>query len=181
MRSASRAEPASAIDGRHRLDQQARERAQHRQEQQRRRQVEQGVEIGGGARRVGLDRHHQRPDPVHQRQRQHDADQPIDQIADRQPPRHRVAADRAFEERVERGAEIGAEHQREGRLRRHHALCRERDDEQHHGDARMRRPGHRRGENDIDQRLGRDGAQQQPQARHILIGGDEHEQLLQRE
>ena len=49
-------------------------------------------------------------------------------------------------------------------------------DHQHHGDAGMRRPGQSGREYHVQHRLGRDGAQQQTKARHVLIGNEKIEE-----
>ena len=106
-------------------------------------------------------------------QRQHAADEAIDQVADRHPPPGGVAAHPAFEERVDGRAEVGAEHEREAGLRRHDALGGEEDGQEHDGDAGSGRPRSMRGRGqDVDERVGGDSAQQEPQARHVLVGGD---------
>jgi len=92
---------------------------------------------------------------------------------------HRIAAGGTFEQRVEGGAEIGPEHQGKGRVRRHHALGRQRHREEHRRNARMRRPSHRRGDDHIDDRLRRDCTHQQTQARHVLKGGQHRKKQLQ--
>jgi len=73
-----------------------------------------------------------------------------------------IAADPAFEQRVQRGAEIGPENESKGGMRRHHSLGRESHDQQYDGDARMGRPGESGGNQHIDRRLGRDPAEQHP-------------------
>ena len=66
-------------------------------------------------------------------------------------------------------------------MRRHHPLGGQRNDQEDGRDARMRRPGKRRGEDDCDDRLRRDGTHQHAQARHVLIRCDHAEEVLQRD
>ena len=60
-------------------------------------------------------------------------------------------------------------------------LAGERHDQQHDRDAGMRRPGQRGREQDVDQRVGRDHAEQHPQARRVLVGRDHRQQMLKRD
>jgi hypothetical protein len=64
---------------------------------------------------------------------------------------------------------------------RHNPLGRKSHDQQHDGDARMRRPGQSGSDQHTDQRLGRDRTEQQAQARHVLIGCDHRQQVLKRD
>ena len=77
------------------------ERLQHREEQQCQDNVEAGVKIGHGAPGIGLDHHQRRPDPIKKSERQRAPDDPVDQIAYRQALSGGVAADTAFEQRVQ--------------------------------------------------------------------------------
>ena len=54
---------------------------------------------------------------VQERRDQHDADQPVEQVADGQPVARRIAAVAALDHRIDRAAEIGAQHQGERRRR----------------------------------------------------------------
>ena len=72
--------------------------------------LEAGVKIGHGAPGIGLDRHQRRADPIEKSKRQRTADNAVDQIAYRQALGGGVAADTAFEQRVQSRAEIGPEH-----------------------------------------------------------------------
>mgnify|MGYP003340188050 CR=1 FL=1 len=83
-----------------------------------------------------------------------DAQQPVQEIAEGQPARGRVVAGAALEHRIDGSAEIGAEHQRESRIGRDHALACERHDHQHYGHARMGRPGESGRQQHVEHRLG---------------------------
>ena len=66
-------------------------------------------------RHVGLEGAHGVGDRVQERRDEHDADQPVEQVPDRQPIARRIAAVAALEQRIDGAAEIGAQHQRQGR------------------------------------------------------------------
>ena len=137
------------------------------------------MEVGERARRVGLDGDQPGADPVQQPERQRHPDQPVDEVADRKAAPSAVLAGGTFEQRVDRGTEIGAEHQGEGGIRRHHALFSQRHHQQHDRDAGMCRPGQHGGQQDGNQRFGRDTAKQQAKAWHVLVRRDQFEQLVQ--
>src|SRR3954469_17960036 len=80
------------------------------------------MEIGHCATGIRLDCHQFWADPIQRGEADRTSDDTVDQIADRQAPCVRIAADAALDQRVDRGAEIGAKHQREGGMRRNHAL-----------------------------------------------------------
>ena len=67
------------------------------------------MEIGDHPAGVSLNRDHERPDPVDQREYECDADEPIQQIAGRNPPCRRITAGRALKERIERGTEVSSD------------------------------------------------------------------------
>ena len=71
--------------------------------------------IGGQLGEVRLPRLQLSGDRAQERRDQRDADEPVDEIADRQAIACRVVAARALEHRIDGAAEIGAEHQRERR------------------------------------------------------------------
>jgi hypothetical protein len=102
-------------------------------------------------------------------------------IADRQALGGGIAADTPFEQRVQRRAEVGPEHQGKRGMRRHDRLGRKGHDQQHDGDTRMRRPGQASGKQNVDQRLGRDRAEQHSQTRHVLERRDHRQQVLTRD
>jgi hypothetical protein len=66
-------------------------------------------------------------------------------------------------------------------MRRHHALDGQGHGKEHDGDAGMRRPGHSRSDDHIDDGLRRDRAHNQAQARHVLVGCQQRKKLLQGE
>ena len=107
------------------------------------------------------------------------AEKPVEQVAERQPPGGRIGAGRPFQHRIDRGAEIGAEHQGEGGLRWHGSLGRERHDQQHNGHARMRRPGQPGRKDDIQHGLRGHRAEEHPQARHVLVWREQIDELVQ--
>ena len=113
-------------------------RREHGQEHQRDHGVEQRVEVGHGAGRIGFQQVHQR---LHQRQRdqpgQH-AQRARQQIAQRQPAGGRIIAGDALDHGIDGGAQVGAQHQREGHVRRHHVMAGQRHDQHHHGHAGVR-------------------------------------------
>ncbi len=76
----------------------AREGSQRRQERQSQDEVEDGMEIGDRARKVGLDLNQRRPDPRKERQRDRGAHKAGDKVADRNAPAGRLAGPRAFEQ-----------------------------------------------------------------------------------
>ncbi len=123
--------------------------------------------------------HQETPGRRQHHQGRHDSDHAGQEVADRQALRGRVLAGGAFETGVEGRAEIGAEHEREGGVGRHDAPRRERHDEQHDRDRRVGRPGEGGGHHDVDQRLGRHDAEQEAQARLVLVGRHEGEELAQ--
>jgi len=185
-RSASRAAPPSAIAGAIEIERARRigrvdagrqqpleqrgEWRQQRHEDQRQHEIECGVEVGDQPRFVRLDRHQKARDRRQKRQRDGDADDAVEEIAERNALGRRIGVARAFEPRIERRAEIGAERHRQRGERRRRPLGGERHDDQHDRGARMRRPSQRSGQNDVEDRFGVDGAEQQPQARHVLVG-----------
>ena len=100
----------------------AREGSQRRQERKSQYEVEDGMEIGDRARKVGLDLNQRRPDPREERQRDCGAHKAGDNVADRDAPPARLAGPRAFEQRIERRADIRPDDQRHRRVERHDAL-----------------------------------------------------------
>src|SRR5207302_7228253 len=64
------------------------------------------MEIGDGARRIGLEADDQRSGPVEQQQAERAANEPVHKIADRQPLRGGIAAPRALQERDQRGPRL---------------------------------------------------------------------------
>lgn len=138
------------------------------------------MEIGDGAGGIRLDGGQQPADRLQQRQRGDDADEAGDEVADRQAAVGGVVAGRSLEDGVDGRAEVGAEHQREGGLRRHGAVGGERHGEQHDGNARMRRPGGDGADEQVDQRNGRYGGEHQPQSGGVLELRHELQQLVQR-
>ena len=58
------------------------------------------MEIGHGAPGIGFDRDQRRTEPVEESKRQRAADNPVDQIANRQALGGRITADTALEQRV---------------------------------------------------------------------------------
>ncbi len=138
------------------------------------------MEIRHRALDIGLPGDEQPPGRLQDHQGEHHPDDTGQEIADRQALRGRVLASRTFEARVEGRAEIGTEHEREGRVGRHDAPRRKGHHEQHDRDRRVGRPGEGGGQHDVDKRLGRDDPQQEAQARLILIWGHEGQELAQR-
>ena len=99
------------------------------------------MKIGHSASGIGFDRDQRRTDPVEESEGQRAADDPVDQVADRQALGGRIAAYTAFEQRVQSRAQVGSEHHGKGRVRRHDPLGRKGHDQQYDSDTRMRRPG----------------------------------------
>ena len=83
-------------------------------------------------------------DRLQERRHQQDAGQPVDEIAERQAIAGGIVAARALDDRIDRAAEIGAEHQRQRRVGRDEMRIGQRHHQQHAGDARMHQPGHQR-------------------------------------
>ncbi len=127
---------------------------QQGEEDQRQAQVEAGVEVGDDAGIVGVHGYQPRSYDRQQRQGCDDADAAVDQVADRQAAGGGIVAGAAFQHRIDRGAEVGAEHQGEGGVRGDDALGGERHRQQHHRDAGVRRPGQAGGQDDVQHRLG---------------------------
>jgi len=139
------------------------------------------VKIGHGACSIGFDCDQCGTDPVENSERQRAADQPIDQITNRQALGGGITADTALKQWVQSRAEIGPEHQRERGMRRHDRLRRTGHDQQNNGHARMRRPGQSGREHNIDQRFSRDRTEEHSQARHVFVGRDHREQVRKRD
>ena len=131
--------------GRQQAHQQLREPWQQADEERRHREVEGGVEIRGEPSRRRFERRQPLREDAEEGEGDRRADQPRREIAERQAELYRIAAG-AFQHRVDGAADIGAEHHGERRLRAEQAGRGERHHRQHDGDARMRRPGQRRGE-----------------------------------
>ena len=102
---------------------------------ERQRDVESDVELGRHLGEVGLECVQGVGDRVQERSDQNHADQPVEQVADRQPVARGIAAAAALEHRIDRAAEVGAEHERQRRRRRHEVRIRQRHDQQHGRDA----------------------------------------------
>jgi hypothetical protein len=83
------------------------ERPEHREEQSRDQEIEAGVKVGNGPRRVRLEGDQLGADPIEQCNTEGAADHAVDQIADRQSPGGGITAHAAFQQRVDGGAEIG--------------------------------------------------------------------------
>ena len=75
--------------------------------------VEGDVKFGGRLGEIGLPALQQLGDRPQEGRHQQDADQPVDEIAERQPVARGIVAAGAFEHRIDGAAEIGAEHQRQ--------------------------------------------------------------------
>ena len=73
---------------------------------------------GGRLGEIGLPRLQMVRDRVQEWRDQQHADQPVDEIAQRKTIAGGIVATRAFENRIDSAAEIGAEHQRQRRIRR---------------------------------------------------------------
>ena len=129
------------LDG---LRQEPRQHARHerrqRQRQGRHRQVEAHVEQGRHMGRRGVQRRQPGRAKRQDRQEQHASDRPVGQVPEREPHAQGIAG-RSFQDRIERAAQIGAQHHGQRRHGRDHARAGQRHDEQHHGHAGMRRPG----------------------------------------
>ena len=110
-----------------------------------------------------------------------DADEAVDQIADRQAAARRIAAHSGLDQRIDGAAEIGAEHQRQRRRLRDELRIGKRHHQQHDGDAGMRRPGQRRGDEDAQHRIVGDGAKQRPHRRRLFGRRQRVEQDVQRQ
>jgi hypothetical protein len=89
-------------------------------------EVERGVQVSGLPGGIGIERRQRVADRGQERQEHRTADDARDQVAERQAPAGGIAAAHAFEDGVDRAAEIGAQHQRERRNRRHDARLRQR-------------------------------------------------------
>ena len=103
----------------HTIGQEARQEARHGVEQADEdhggNDVEGDVERRRHLRKVGLPGVHMAGDHLQERQHQRDADDAIDQIADRQAIARRIVALGALEHRIDGAAEIGAQHERQRR------------------------------------------------------------------
>jgi hypothetical protein len=64
------------------------------------------VEISDGTSRIGIERDELRADPIQQCEPESHANQPIDQVPDRQALARRVSCDAAFQKRIDRGPKI---------------------------------------------------------------------------
>ncbi len=99
------------------------------------------MEIRRLPRRVGLEPRQGADQRIEEGQGEGAADGAGDEVSHREPAIGRIVRAGAFEQRVEGAAEIGAKHQRQRSDRRYHLGAGQRHDQQHNGDARMRRPG----------------------------------------
>jgi len=68
-----------------------------------------------------------------ERQRDQDTHEAVDEIAQRQAPARRIAANAALNQRIDGAAEIGAKHQSQRGFRRYEMRIRKRHHQQHHG------------------------------------------------
>ena len=112
---------------------------------------------------------------------EHDADQPVDQVADRQPIARRVAAAPALDQRIDGAAEVRAQHQGQRGRRGDDRRVGQRHDQEHARDTRMGDPSEQRREQDAHHRIARDGAQQHPHAGRALGRLQRSEQDMQRQ
>ncbi len=87
----------------------------------------------------------------------------------------------ALDQRIDGAAEIGAEHQRQRGLRRDELRKGKRHHQEHDGDARMRRPGQRRRDEDAQHRIVGDGGEQRAHRRRLLGRRQRVEQDVQRQ
>ena len=158
--------------GRHRAFEQPREPRKQRQERQGDDEVERGVEVRHGAGEIGLYLDEFNADRRHERQGDRPADETGEEVSDHHAPSRRVPAPRAFEERIESGADVRADNQRQRRVERHDPLFSEGHDEQRHGDARTSGPGEQGSERHRDQAIGRNAAHEDAQARNIFVWRD---------
>jgi hypothetical protein len=104
----------------------------------------------------------------------------VEEVAHRQPPGGGVGASIALEQRIDGGPDIGAEHHVERRIERQHVAGGERDDEQHHSDARMRRPGRREADQEIEWRDCGNDREQQSQLVGVLGRLQHFQHLVER-
>ena len=161
-------------------DEQARHGGQQADEERRHGQVEAGMEVGGEAAGIAVEPCQQGADLVEERQRERGADDACREVADGQPELHRIAAG-PFQDRIDRAADIGAEHHGERGLRPDQARGGERDHRQHDHDARMRRPGQAGGDHDVEQRLARQRGEQVAHRRRMLARADRLGEQMQRQ
>jgi hypothetical protein len=116
-----------------------------------------------------------------ERRHQQDADDAVDEVANRQPVARRIVAPRAFHQRIDGAAEIGAEHQRERGVGRDELGIGQRHHQQHAGDAGMDQPGDERADQDAEHGIAGDPVQEHAHARGILGRRHRIEQDMQRE
>ena len=113
-------------------------------EDDRGRDIEGDVKFRRQLREVGLPGLQMLGDGAQERRDQEDADQPVEQIAERKAVARGVVAPRALEHRVDGAAEIGAKHQRQRGDGRNEMRVGQRHDQEDAGDARMHEPGYER-------------------------------------
>jgi hypothetical protein len=92
-------------------------------------------------------------DVVQKRQRDKDADEPVEHVADRQPPACRIAVRPGLDQRVDGATEIGAQHKRKCTRRCDELRIGKRHEQQYGSDARMCRPGQRSRDDDAQNRI----------------------------
>ena len=105
----------------------------------------------------------------------------VDEIAERQAIACRIVAAGAFENRIDRAAEIGAEHQRQRGCGRNEMRVGQRHHQQHAGDAGMHHPGDDGREDDAEHGIAGDGVHEHAHARRILGRRQRVEQDMQRQ
>ena len=97
-----------------------------------------------GATEIRLDLHEMRPNPGKEWQGDRRPDKACDDLAERDAPAGGLAGAHAFEQRIERRADVRPDNQRHRRVERHDAFLGEGHHEQHDRDARMRGPREQR-------------------------------------
>src|SRR5690606_28012855 len=110
----------------------------------------------------------------------HAADHAVDEVADGQAPIGRVESAGAFKQRIHRRAEVCADDQREGFVRRGQARSSQRHGQHHDGYARVGRPGQYRTTQHGNQRFADQGGDQLTGHRGVLGQRQRVEQAVQR-
>lgn len=159
--------------------QQARHRVEQADEDDGRADVEGDVERRNHLCKIRLPGMHVAGDRAQERQNQRNADDAVDEIADRQAIARGIVTLCAFEHRIDGAAEIGPEHQR--RIGRYELRIGQRHDQQHAGDARMHRPGEECGDDDAQNRIACYRRHHDPHTGRVLRRRQRVEQDMQRQ
>jgi hypothetical protein len=143
-------------------------------------QVEAKVEGGDGGGAGEAEGGQGGEDRVDQQPGEHEAEDAVAEIGEGDAAGGRIVAG-GFEQGIERGAEVGADHQHQGGFERDDAARGERHHQQDDGDARMGGPGGEGAEDDGDEGQASEKAEEFDDLRGVLERFKQGEHLVERE